>query len=412
MSLTIARRVNDAHYAIRDPKIAKVVREVRATGKKIYEFNIGDPGALRGQYGFSMPDYIREDLVKVITTGKFDGYANEQGDLEVREAISNDAKRRGVIDASPENVVVGNGLSELIGYLFGVTLEKGKNILVPKPDYPLYTAMAKWYDGEVRHYELDPENNWEPKLDQFESQIDENTAWVVIIDPNNPTGKVLTDITKAKMVEIVGRKGKGLVPIMSDEIYHRLRFDGNSHKALGSLSTNVPIVTMDGFSKGFYSPGWRLGHVMFSNFKTTEIKDALIKVCAFRLSGNQALQMSYAHALNNLDSYKEQQMQYLKKLIGRVKLGAKLIRQMPGIKLIEPQGAFYMLPRVVAGPWKTDSEFVEALLREEGVRVVPGSGFGMKPEDRYFRVVPLADEAFQNEAFGKMHKFMERHLKK
>jgi aspartate aminotransferase len=199
---------------------------------------------------------------------------------------------------------------------------------------------------------------------------------------------------------------------MSDEIYHRLRFDGFGHKALGSFSDKVPIVTMDGFSKGFYSPGWRLGHVLFSNFPTKDIRDALVKVCAFRLSGNQALQMAYSHALNNLDSYKEQQQEYLKKLKDRVRLGAKLIRQMPGIELIEPQGAFYMLPRVIEGPWKTDSEFVEALLREEGVRVVPGSGFGMKADERYFRVVPLADEAFQMEAFGKMHKFMDRHLKK
>ncbi|MEK6954662.1 MAG: aminotransferase class I/II-fold pyridoxal phosphate-dependent enzyme [Candidatus Micrarchaeota archaeon] len=412
MTLAIAKRVHDAEYAIRDPKMAQAVKEVRATGKKIYEFNIGDPGALRGEYGFSMPEYIRKDLIKVISSGKFDGYANEQGDIEVRSAIANDSKKRKIADANPENVVVGNGLSELIGYLFGVTLEKGKNIVVPRPDYPLYTAMAKWYGAEVRHYDLDPNDKWTPKLDQLENAIDANTAWVVAIHPNNPTGSIIDSDKMAQMVKIVGEKGLGQVPLMSDEIYHRLRFDGKPHPAMASFSQDVPIITMDGFSKGFYSPGWRLGHVLFSNFPDGSIRDALIKVCAFRLSGNQALQMSYAHALNELHQYEEEQKKYLNRMVDRVIFGARSINSMPGLEVIEPSGAFYMFPRVTKGPWKTDLEFVEQLLRQEGIRVVPGSGFGMKPQDRYFRMVPLGSKEFQAEAFAKMRTFMERHLPK
>ncbi|MFH1750103.1 MAG: aminotransferase class I/II-fold pyridoxal phosphate-dependent enzyme [Candidatus Micrarchaeota archaeon] len=412
MTLTLAGRVEEAKYAIRDPRIAQIVKEVRATGKKIYEFNIGDPGALRGEYGFSMPEYIRSDLIRVISTGKFDGYANEQGDPEVRDAIAADAKRRKISDAKPENVVVGNGLSELIGYLFGVTLDKGKNIVVPRPDYPLYTAMAKWYGAQVRHYDLLPEKKWSPDLKQLEAAIDPNTAWVVAIHPNNPTGSVINSESMAEMVRIVGKAGKNQVPLMSDEIYHRLRFDGKPHPAMASFSEDVPIITMDGFSKGFYSPGWRLGHVLFSNFPDTRIMDALVKVCAFRLSGNQALQMSYAHALDNLHEYAEEQKSYLNKMKERVAFGAKRVNSIPGLEVIPPEGAFYMFPRVLKGPWKTDSEFVEQLLRQEGIRVVPGSGFSMKPEDRYFRMVPLGSKEFQAEAFAKMASFMERSIGK
>lgn len=412
MTLTIAKRVSDAEYAIRDPRMAQVVREVRATGKKIYEFNIGDPGALRGEYGFSMPEYIRKDLVRVISTGKFDGYANEQGDPEVREAIAADSKKRKIVDAKPENVVVGNGLSELIGYLFGVTLEKGKNIIVPRPDYPLYTAMAKWYGAEVRHYDLLPGKRWAPDIAQLAKQIDSDTAWVVAIHPNNPTGSVINSAEMVQMVKTVSEEGENLVPIMSDEIYHRLRFDGKPHPAMASFTEDVPIVTMDGFSKGFYSPGWRLGHVLFSNFPDGRIKDALIKVCAFRLSGNQALQMAYAHALNELHEYEEEQKSYLDRMRERVQFGARAVNSIPGLEVIEPDGAFYMFPRVKEGPWKTDSEFVEQLLRQEGIRVVPGSGFGMRPEERYFRMVPLGSKEFQQEAFAKMASFMERSRKK
>ena len=411
MTLSIAKRVFDAEYAIRDPRMAQVVKEVRATGKKIYEFNIGDPGALRGEYGFSMPEYIKKDLIRVISTGKHDGYANEQGEPEVREAIAADSKKRKIADAKPENVVVGNGLSELIGYLFGVTLEKGKNIIVPRPDYPLYTAMARWYGAEVRHYDLIEKEGWLPDLAQLENCIDANTAWVVSIHPNNPTGSVLRSEAMSQIANIVGEKGKGNVPIMSDEIYHRLRFDGKPHPAMASFSEDVPVVTMDGFSKGFYSPGWRLGHVLFSNFPDPAIRDALIKVCAFRLSGNQALQMSYAHALNELHQYEEERKSYLNRMKERVIFGARSVNAIGGLKVVQPEGAFYMFPRVVKGPWKTDSEFVEELLRQEGIRVVPGSGFGMRPEERYFRMVPLGSKEFQQEAFLKMGSFMERNIK-
>ncbi len=412
MTLSLARRIHEAEYAIRDPHIGRIVREMQKGGKEIMPFNIGDPGALRGRFGFSMPTFIRNKLIEVISSGKFDGYAHEQGDPEVREAVARDSKKRGIIDANPDNVVVGNGLSELIGYLFGITLEKGKNVIVPRPGYPLYTAMGKFYGGELRHYDLIQDENWEPDFKQLESKIDENTAWVVVIHPNNPTGKVFSTETLRRIIEIVKNKGKGQVPIMSDEIYHRLRFDGKPHPAMASLSKEVPIITMDGFSKGFYSPGWRLGHVLFSNFPNNDIRDALVKICAFRLSGNQALQMAYAFGLDNLDKYADEQKKYLNIMKERVQYGAGAINSIEGLKVVEPQGAFYMLPQATKGPWETDGEFVEQLLREEGVRVVPGSGFGMKPKDRYFRMVPLGDVKFQELAFKKIADFMKRHLNK
>ena len=298
--LEIAGRVERAHYAIRDPEIAAKVSELKKNGRSIIEINIGDPGAKRGEYGFKMPNYIKEEIIgKIRANGEYDGYANEQGELETREAVAEDARKQGIRDAKAENVVVGNGLSELIDYLFGVTVEKGKNIILPKPDYPLYTARVKWYEGEVRNYDMDYENEWQPKVEDIGEKIDRNTVAVVLINPNNPTGATFERESLKATIDIVQDKGKGEVAIISDEIYRLLRFDGKKHISTASLTTEVPVITLDGFSKGYYSPGWRIGNMLFSNFKNRNIIKAMIKVCGFRLSANNAAQCAYAKAVRD-----------------------------------------------------------------------------------------------------------------
>lgn len=407
--IRVSHRAQNATYAIRDVEIGKRVEAIKKRGGKTLELNIGDPGAYDGQYGFAMPKTIKQALIDNVSDGgKFDGYATEQGEPVLREAVAAYSKKIGILDARPENVVVGNGLSELIDYLFGVSVERGVNIVLPRPDYPLYTARTKWYEGEPRYYDLDPENEWQPNIDQMAKLVDANTFAVVLINPDNPTGGTVSRETLKAVVDMVADKGRGDTLVLSDEIYHLLRFEGR-HTATASLSKEVPIVTMDGFSKGYYSPGWRIGHMLFSNFKSDELKNALVKVCGFRLSANKAVQHAYAAGLREREKDEVERQGYLKMLRERAAYASERLNAIFGVKVVPPKGAFYAFPQLQKGKWKTDKEFVIDLLEEEGVRVVPGSGFGMKPEDRFFRVVTLPDLDTQKKAYDLLERFIVRH---
>ena len=409
--LQVASRVERANYAIRDPDVAAKVKELKAKGRKTYELNIGDPGANKGIYGFQTPDYIKKALIGIIQkNGEYDGYANEQGELETRQAIADYSRSLGISDCDPEKIVVGNGLSELLDYYFGVSVEKGRNVILPRPDYPLYTARVNWYEGEPRYYTMDPKNNWKPKVEEIEAQIDKNTTAVVLINPNNPTGAVLDEEELRAIIDVVKDKGKGEVPIISDEIYHLLRFDGKQHIATASLTDDVPVITMDGFSKGFYSPGWRICHMLFSKFKDDNLFRAMVKVCAFRLSANNAVQHAYAVGIRERENNMAEYVKYLRWLKERARYTTERINSIKGLSCNAPKGAFYALPKVEKMKWKTDKEFILQLLEEEGVRVVPGSGFAMPPEEGYFRVVTLPSLDVQKQAYDKVEAFMGRHV--
>ncbi len=407
--LRVAARVRRANYAIRDQDVARKVKELKGRGRKTYELNIGDPGANLGEYGFRMPGHMKQAMIDVIGMGgKYDGYANEQGEIATREAVAEYSKKLGIRDANAENVVVGNGLSELLDYLFGCILEKGTNVVLPRPDYPLYTARANWYEGEPRYYSLDPENNWQPDVDEMRNAIDENTAAVVIINPDNPTGAVFDEPQLRAMIDAVEEKGRGEVAIISDEIYHLLRFDGKLHVPTASLTDSVPVITMDGLSKGYYSPGWRIGHALFSNFRDNAVFNAMVKVCAFRLSANNAVQHAYAKAMKEREMHMEEYRRYLGWLKERAKYTSERLNSIEGISCNPPHGAFYALPRVSKMKWKTDKEFIMQLLDEEAVRVVPGSGFQMPEKDGYFRVVTLPTVEVQKQAYDKLENFMKK----
>ncbi|MFH1257310.1 MAG: aminotransferase class I/II-fold pyridoxal phosphate-dependent enzyme [Candidatus Micrarchaeota archaeon] len=410
--LKIAARVDRANYAIRDQDVARKVKELKKEGRKTYELNIGDPGANLGEYGFRMPSHIKDEIIRLVGMGgQYDGYANEQGEKETREAVADYSRKIGIRDADAEKVVVGNGLSELLDYFFGCSVEKGRNVVLPRPDYPLYTARVNWYEGEARYYTMDPKDNWKPKVEEIEKSIDKNTVAVVLINPDNPTGAVFDEPELKAIIDAVEDKGKGEVAIISDEIYHLLRFDGKTHVPTASLTDSVPVITLDGFSKGFYAPGWRIGHALFSNFRDDSIFRAMVKVCSFRLSANNAVQHAYAKGVREREAHMEEYRTYLGWLKERAKFTSERLNSIDGISCNPPRGAFYALPKVEKMRWKTDKEFIMQLLGEEGVRVVPGSGFAMPPSEGYFRVVTLPSLEVQKQAYDHLEKFMQRHLK-
>jgi len=416
----IAARVQRANYAIRDPEVAGLVRDLKRDGRRILELNIGDPGARAGEYGFAMPGFMKEALVSVVRDGgKRDGYANEQGELELREVIAKDSVRRGIPGADPEKVVVGNGLSEIIDYLLGVLVEEGTNVLVPQPDYPLYSTRVAWYGGQVKTYRLDPDRRWQPDPQDIARKLDANTVALVLINPNNPTGGTVEPETLAAIVKMMETRPQPAddkpayeTILISDEIYHRLRFDGSEHTPTAKLTSKVPIVTLDGISKGFYSPGWRIGHALFSNFADDTVLKALTKVCAFRLSANNAVQHAYAEGLRHLDENRAELDRYLAMMRERGAHAAERLNAIPGIRCEPPRGAFYAFPQVTGKlpEFATDKEFILALLKEKGVRVVHGSGFGMDARDMFFRVVTCPSIPAQDEAYDLLRDFMAKHL--
>ncbi|MFH1200092.1 MAG: aminotransferase class I/II-fold pyridoxal phosphate-dependent enzyme [Candidatus Micrarchaeota archaeon] len=405
--IRITRRAQAAHYSIRDPEIASMVTARKKAGERTLELNIGDPGAYDGAYGFAMPAHIKKGLVDAIgDDGHYDGYANEQGEPALRQAVAQYSKSQGISDAKEENVVAGNGLSELIDYLFGVAVEKGVGVVLPRPDYPLYTARVNWYEGQPNYYELDHKKEWAPDIASLENAIGKDTFAVVLINPSNPTGATIERDALKAIIDVVADKGNGEVAIISDEIYHHLRFEGK-HTATASLTKSVPVITLDGLSKGYYSPGWRVGHALFSNFANDTLKKALVKVCAFRLSANKAVQHAYAAGIAAREKNSAEYSRMLSMLKERAKYASERLNSIDGIECVPPKGAFYAFPHLLKGPWGTDKEFVVSLLSKEGVRVVPGSGFAMNPYERFFRVVTLPDIGTQKQAYDKIDGFVK-----
>ncbi|MFA6049505.1 MAG: aminotransferase class I/II-fold pyridoxal phosphate-dependent enzyme [Candidatus Micrarchaeia archaeon] len=413
MSIKISNRIFRATYAIRDPPMMALVEKLKARGKKIIELNIGDPGGLGGAYGFHVPGHVVSAFVQALENGKNEGYASSQGDLFVRQAIAKEAKSRGFKDAQAQNVVTGQGVSEIVDFLFSAVLDKGRNVVLPRPDYPLYTAIANYYEGETRYYDLDPEKSWLPNPKQIGELIDENTAAVLIINPGNPTGSTYGKELLGQIIAEVGKAGRNRVPIISDEIYRELRFSGK-HAPTAALTRTVPVVTLDGLSKNHYAPGYRMGFAVFSNFSNpdcTALLDAVTKLTGFRLSTSKAAQHALFAAVTQRKKHNAVYAAHLAKLKERTQYACKRLLGIPGITLTPPNGAFYALPKA-SGPWKSDKEFQRQLVEEAGVFVVPGSGFGMPESELYFRVVTLPPIEVQKQAYDRIEEFMKRHSHK
>ncbi|MFH1107225.1 MAG: aminotransferase class I/II-fold pyridoxal phosphate-dependent enzyme [Candidatus Micrarchaeota archaeon] len=422
--ITTEVRVDKAKSAVRDLEMDGIAQARRSAGKRVYNLNIGDPvksGDIVPPLGFR----IKRSLEVLRKRGY--AYAPAPGVVELQKAVAEDAQARGIRDAKPDNVVVGAGVSEIVNFLSGLALGRGKNILVPRPDYYLYSSLARYYDGEVRYYDLEPEKGWQPNLEQIRRQIDERTAAVVVINPNNPTGSTNNEETLRRLIRVVGNAGKNRIPIISDEIYRHLVFPkgrrksilsrnfAGRHTSIAAMTDEVPVITLDGVSKNFYAPGVRIGHAMFSNFgQRSGWLKAMKSLCAARLAAPHDIQYTYADAIRTRTRWWNR-LAYNRRLVEVQKRSEYAAKRLDGIgfKVSEPQGAFYLLPRLsseMRKVWNTDKEFARELLEKTGIWVVPASGFAMKPEDGYFRVVSLPPVKQQKRIFDEMAAHVRRKL--
>ena len=389
-----SERTRNIKYAIRD--ILHVAQERKESGGDLLFLNIGDPVL----YDFDTPPHLIDACYRAMLN-RHTCYAASEGVPEAVEAIKNEALQDGI---EPYEVLVTTGASEAIDFALSALVNQGENVLVPSPGYPLYNALLSRLLGEARPYILDENDSWQPNINHLESQVNSQTRAVVIINPNNPTGAVYEEDTLRAIVDVAKRNN---LVIFSDEIYSKLILNGQKHIPIASLDKEVPVVTFNGLSKSYLAPGFRIGWSIISGPEevVSDYTEAMMKLARARLCAPHAKQYAINDSLHgdhiHLDGF-------LGKLRKRRDLTMERLNAMPGISCQKPNGAFYAFPKLEVDV--DDEEFVKDLIRETGVVVVHGSGFGPLPESPHFRLVFLPQEEFLNEAYDRMEAYMKRHF--
>ncbi|MEM7353864.1 MAG: aminotransferase class I/II-fold pyridoxal phosphate-dependent enzyme [Acidobacteriota bacterium] len=382
-----ARRTEKITYAVRD--VILWADEAAAAGKEILYLNIGDPNL----FDFETPAHIVEATCEAMRANK-NGYAPSSGIAAARAAVEKDNAAKGI--SNIVHTYVTSGSSEAIDLALAALVDPGDNVLIPSPGYPLYPAVLIRFGAEGRSYRLDESIGWQPDVESIRSQIDERTRALVLINPNNPTGSVTSKAVLEEVIEIALEHN---LVIFSDEIYDRLTFEPDSFIATASLSSEAKIITLHGLSKVFVAPGFRLGWASISGpeDELTEYCEAIQKLERARLSANHPEQYAVEPALSGPMGYLDGVMA---KLRSRRDLVIRRLNAMPGISCVEPGGAFYAFPKIDLGV--PDSVFCERVVRETGVVIVPGSGFGGLAGDGHFRVVFLPPENVLEEALDRI----------
>jgi alanine-synthesizing transaminase len=363
----VSRRVNEIEYAIRD--IAVIANEVKKEGKTVYNLNIGDPVI----YDFKTPRFISEALAKASLDGK-NFYADSIGVPELREEISKDLNFRHGLNLKTDDIVITTGVTEAIYFILAALIEKSDEFLIPGPTYPLYINNTRFYDGMPVEYELSEEDDWNPNTEDLRKKISKKTKAILICSPNNPTGGLFSE---KKVKEIIDIAGEYNLPVLSDEIYEHITYE-RDYVSPASLSKDVPIIGMNGFSKAHLITGWRLGYLYYHDpeNKLNDLKEGIAKLARARLCASCVAQYAAIEIYKNKSDHTKE---LVKKLRERRDYSYKRLRQIEGINCVNPSGAFYLFPKIDLeefNRWNDDKEFVIDLLRKTGVCAVYGSGFG------------------------------------
>jgi len=394
-----SKRSRDIEYAIRDVLVP--AKRAEKKGKKIYYFNIGDPN----KFDFETPEFMRKEMIRLMKKEKAGYYGDSQGDEELRETIVKRESRKNNLRLTHDDVVITQGISEGINFLLGTLIEPGRGdeILMAGPAYPIYIQLSKFFGGVPVTYRSDEENRWDPDIEDLERKISEKTKAIVVINPNNPTGAVFSKESLKRIVKIAEEKELLLV---TDEIYDQLIFSGKNSPGLASLAKNVSVIGLNGFSKSYLIPGWRMGYMYFHDPQEIlgELKNSILKEARLRLSPSTPVMKACRVAYTGpQDHVKETN----KKLKRRADFAYKRLNEIDGISTQKPEGAFYIFPKVDLGDrWKNDKEFCLDLIKNTGVVFPYGSGFDEKYGKGHFRSVILPPIEMMEEAFNKVDEFM------
>jgi len=386
-------------YDIRGP-IMDAARQMEDEGQKIIKLNLGNLAV----FGFDAPEEIQQDMIRNLPNSA--GYSDSKGIFAARKAVMHETQKQGIVGVTLDDIYLGNGASELITMATNALLDNGDELLLPMPDYPLWTAATSLSGGTPVHYLCDEANNWMPNLDDIRAKITPRTKGIVVINPNNPTGVMYSDALLKSIVEIA--REYGLV-ILADEVYDKVLYDGIKHTAMASLSHDVLTLTFNSLSKSYRSCGYRAGWMVVSGDKkqATDYIEGLNMLSNMKLCSNVPGQWAIQTALGGYQSIND-----LVGEGGRLRrqrdLAYELITAIPGVSCVRPQAALYMFPKLdpTVYPIADDRQFFLELLRETRVMLVQGTGFNWQQPD-HFRIVFLPHEDDLREAIGRIAKFLE-----
>lgn len=402
----IAKSSKLAHvlYDIRGP-IMDAARQMEEEGQKIIKLNIGNLAV----FGFDAPEEIQQDMIRNLPESA--GYSDSKGIFAARKAVMHYTQQQGVKGVTLEDIYLGNGASDLIVMALNALLDEGDELLLPAPDYPLWTAATTLSGGTPVHYLCDENNGWMPDLQDIRNKITPHTKGIVVINPNNPTGALYGNELLLGIIDLA--REHGLV-VLCDEVYDKILYDGVRHTAMASLSTDVLTLTFNSLSKSYRSCGYRAGWLVVSGNKDSarDYIEGLDMLANMRLCANVPGQWAVQTALGGYQSINE--------LIcegGRLRrqrdLAYELITAIPGVTCVKPQAALYMFPRLDPEmyPIEDDRQFFLDVLRATRVMLVQGSGFNY-PDNQHFRIVFLPHEDELREAINRLADFLAQWRKK
>jgi alanine-synthesizing transaminase len=391
-------------YDVRGP-IVDAARQMEEEGQKIIRLNIGN----MAPFGFDAPEEIQQDMIRNLPHSA--GYSDSKGIFAARKAVMHYTQQQGIDGVTLDDIYLGNGASELIVMATNALLDEGDELLVPMPDYPLWTAAVSLSGGRPVHYLCEEDNGWLPSLTDIRAKITSRTRGMVVINPNNPTGVLYPDELLRGMVAIA--REHNLV-LLVDEVYDKVLYEDARHTAMASLSTDVLTLTFNSLSKAYRSCGYRAGWMIVSGPKVDagDYIEGLNMLANLKLGSNVPGQWAIQTALGGYQSIND-----LVKTGGRLRrqrdLAYELITAIPGVTCVKPQAALYIFPKLdpVMYPIADDREFFMQVLRETRVMLVQGSGFNF-PDNQHFRIVFLPHEDDLREAIGRIAKFLERYRKR
>ncbi len=380
-------------------------KQMEEDGHRIIKLNIGN----LAPFGFEPPDEIVHDMIVNLPAAA--AYCDSKGLFSARKAVMHYTQQKGIKDVQLDDIYIGNGASELIVMAMNALLNVGDEVLVPAPDYPLWTAAVSLSGGTPRHYLCDEGAGWIPDLADIRAKITPNTRAIVIINPNNPTGALYPDDLLKEIIEIARQND---LIIYADEIYDKVLYEGAKHTSIASLAEDVLFITFNGLSKNYRSCGFRAGWMIVSGEKrhARDYIEGLTMLASMRLCANVPAQNGIQTALGGYQSIND--------LVGdggRLRrqrdLAYDMITSIPGVSCHKPQAALYLFPRLDPKiyPIVNDQEFVLELLQEEKVLLVQGTGFNW-PHPDHFRIVFLPHEDDLKEAFGRVARFLENFRKR
>ncbi len=394
MEFNKSSRLDELRYEIRGPIYEKAL-QLQSQGYKITSLNIGNPAP----FGFETPDEIIHDIIMNIRNAQ--GYSDSRGLFAARKAVMQYYQSLGVLNTEIEDVYIGNGVSELISLTMTALLNPADEILIPSPDYPLWTTTVSLAGGKPVHYICDEQSDWQPDLKDIESKITPKTKGIVIINPNNPTGAVYDKETVLKIVKLAE---KYKLILFSDEIYDKILYDGAVHHTTAGMSEDTLIVTMGGMSKNYRAAGFRGGWMVLSGAKhrAKSYIEGLTFMASMRLCSNVITQFGIQTALGGYQSINDL-VNKEGRLYKQMDLAYKQLTDIPGVTCVRPKGALYLFPKFDAKKFKfkDDKDFVMSLLEDQRILVVAGSGFNYNSTE-HFRIVFLPHQEQLGLAIGKI----------